>query len=498
MISQDKLHELIHALTPSEKRYFKVYISHNEVGEKGNYRLLFDAMSKSVTYDESQLKARLKDTTVGRNLSVTKHYLYGHILKSLEHYHYRTDVDKQLYSLKSQIQILQAHGLYKQSGVLIGKALDLAREHEKCMDMAELALWQLKAMTHDYEVRDLEEKFDAVHHTVSTSLDEIRQHSMMNYLDTKALLLVKKYGIVRDEQQLNMFEELVDNPSMAEDRQHTFMHRYYYHHILSLYYFSLEKHDENYTHRRMLVELFESDPEKKQRHEGHYITALNNLALICTQLGRNDEFLHWLAVLESLEPAHPINQVKAFTNANTLRLMDAFGKGDSETVIARSPMILDKLTHYGNKVDLSNRVLFHYIIAASHLAAGHHQEASTWFNRLLDIPQCEQIQDLYRFSRLLLLITHFKLNNDRVLHAQIQSLQQYLRLKKKLYKAESVLLELIRSLRGNEDVKSRTAVYENFLASYQDLQQDPYEKRVGSYFPFDNWASQELNSLRLR
>ncbi len=498
MHSQDKLYELIHALTPSEKRYFKVYISHNEVGDKGNYRVLFDAMSKLAVYDESQLKARLKDTTVGRNLSVTKHYLYGHILKSLELYHHRADVDKQLYSLKSQIQILQAHGLYQQSSVLIAKALELARNNEKWMEVAELALWQLKAMTHNYEVRDLEDKFDAIHQTVTTALSEIRQHSMMSYLDTKALLLVKKFGIVRDGQQQKMFEELVASPSMAEGLQHTFMHRYYYHHILSLYYFSLEKHDENYTHRRTLVELFEQNPEMKQRHEGHYITALNNLALICTQLGKQDEFHRWLAVLESLKPALLTDQVKAFTNVNTLYLMDAFGRGDSEAVILRSAHILERLMHFGTKVDLSNRVLFHYIIAASHLLAGRHEDALTYFNRLLNIPQCEEIQDLYRFSRLLLLVVHFELDNDRIFEAQLQSIQRYLRSKKKLYRGESLLIDLLRSLRGNAETDMQVAAYRAFLSAYRDLQTDPFEKRVNSYFRFEEWADCKLRGLGKR
>jgi len=495
MSSKDKLHELIHALTPSEKRYFKVYISHNEVGDKGNYRLLFEAVSKLKTYDETQLKARLTGTTVGRNLSVTKHYLYGHILKSLELYHHRADVDKQLYSLKSQIQILQSHGLFSQSSGLIGKALLLAKEHEKFMDVAELALWQLMAMTREYELRDLENKLEAVYRTVTEALNEFQQHSILSYLDTKALLLIKKYGIVRDELQLKMFEQLVDDPSMSDGRQHSFLHLYYYHHILSLYHFALENEQENYLHRKELVELFGRHPERKSTHQDLYITALNNLVLICNQLGMVDEFNKWLRILESLEATSTSNQIKAFTNVNTMRLMDAFGRNDFEDIIDRTPGILDGLKQFGNKVDLSNRMLFRYVIAASHLAAGRYDASLLHFHALLKIPQCEEIQDLYRFTRLLLLVVHFKLENDRILEAQMQSLQRYLRSKKKLYRGESLLLELLRSLRRNPDTEKQVEAYNNFLSCYEELQKDTFERRVNSYFPFQMWASKEMNNL---
>lgn len=495
MDAKDKLHELVHSLTPSEKRYVKIHLSHNESNEKGNYRLLLDAVSGMKTYDEGVLRLTLKGTTVSKNLSVTKHYLYGHILKSLELYHHRADVDKQLCSFKSQIQILQAHGLNGQACALMDKALKLAKEHEKHMDVAELALWRLKAMTSEYELRDLDRKLADAHQTVSDALDRIRQHSILSYLDTKALLLIKKYGIVRDEQQQALFEGLVNDPSMTDSRQVTFMHRYYYNHILSLYHFAMENDRENLMHRKALVDLFELNPERRSSHQDLYITALNNYILICNQMGMREEFCQWLDILESLRPANINDKVKAFTNANTMRLMDAFGRNEFQDVIDRAPMILDRLREYGTKVDLSNRMLFHYVIAVSYVGAGRHQEALTTFHTLLNTPHCEEIQDLYRFSRLLLLVVHYKLGNDRILEAQLHATQRYLRTKKKLYRGESLLLELVRSLQAQPDARSQQAAFTGFLKDYRDLQQDSYEKRVSSYFPFEQWAELELEGL---
>jgi len=58
MKTSDQLHELIHALTKSEKRYFKIYSS-LQAGNK-MYVRLFDLIEKQKQYDEAKLKSKLK------------------------------------------------------------------------------------------------------------------------------------------------------------------------------------------------------------------------------------------------------------------------------------------------------------------------------------------------------------------------------------------------------------------------------------------------------
>jgi hypothetical protein len=57
-----------------------------------------------------------------------------------------------------------------------------------------------------------------------------------------------------------------------------------------------------------------------------------------------------------------------------------------------------------------------------------------------------------------------------------------------MYRAESLLLDLINQLIRVSDPEEKAETFKHFRAAYANLMQDPYESRVGSYFPFGDWA----------
>ena len=488
MPQPDNLYELVHSLTPSEKRYFKVYLKRNSLKGSNNYELLFDKICKLATYNGALLKQQLKGTSVEKNLSVTKHYLYDHILKSLEYFYYQSGIDKKLSSYKTQIKLLQDRGLYQQAKKLTDKALKLATTNERFIDVAELTRWQSKTLTHELELRNLDDRLNTLHTSTETALSELQKEVLLEYLDNRALLLVKKYGIVRDEEGVGHYRSLVQHPAMNADNLTSFLQQYFYHHIMSLYHFATEHAEENYDHRKALVSLFAQKPEKQKLHESKYITALNNLTLVCNQQGKAQEFKNTLATLESIEAQTAEDRARVFTNSRTMWLMDAFGKKKYVAIVKRSDEILHELNAFASRVDLSNRILFYYLLAAAHLAAKRYKESLKLLYQLLETPRAEEIQDLYRFARILLLMAHYNLGNEEVLETQTKSLYSYLRSKKKMYRAESLLLDLIKTLIRVPAKEEKDEAFNGFRTAYAKLMQDPYESRVSSYFPFGDWA----------
>lgn len=495
MAKKDRVHQLIQSLSPSEKRYFKVYIKRNILKNSSNYLVLFNRLNAMEEYDGALLKRQLKGAVFVRQLSVTKHYLYGHILKSLELFYYQADVDKRLSSYKTQIGILHDRGLHEHAKKLTDKALRLATENELFMDVAELTLLKSTDLTRSLELRDLEERLEMLNWEIENALAQQQLRMRLEHLDNKALLLIKKYGMVRDEEGLELFRSLAEHPSMDKAKLNTFLQWYFYHHIMSLYHFATEREAENYTHRKKLVQLFEAHPEKKESHTSKYITALNNLALVCNMQQRDQEYEQTLATLERLQPQKKADQVKVFTNALTMRLMTAFNKQDFAYIVFQTEFIKQKRAVFGDRVDLSNWVLFYYLLAAAHLAEGHAKAASNLLHELLNIPRCEEIQDLYRFARVLLLLAHYKLGNQLLLESQTQSLYQYLKTKKKMYQGESLLMELIGGLSRSSSKAESIKALGHFLAQYGAVKTSQFEQRIDAYFPFYTWVEKELALL---
>ena len=78
------IHQLIHSLTKNEKGYFvKLLKVHGGDPMNKKYFLLFSAIDKQLTYNESALTNQFKAEPFIKQFSVAKNYLIQIILKSL-------------------------------------------------------------------------------------------------------------------------------------------------------------------------------------------------------------------------------------------------------------------------------------------------------------------------------------------------------------------------------------------------------------------------------
>ena len=123
----DKLHALIKAMTPSEKRAFKIYAGRHVIGNQNNYVRLFDALDKQKKYHEENLIKSLGGKSKAKYISADKYYLYGLVLNSLSAFHAESSVGHQLHHQMHTAEILFEKGLYGQASKVL----------EKCRKMAE-------------------------------------------------------------------------------------------------------------------------------------------------------------------------------------------------------------------------------------------------------------------------------------------------------------------------------------------------------------------------
>ena len=92
-IKEDLL-TLIKSLTKSEKRYFKLFIAKNSIGESSNYIKLFDLIEKAGSVEKQIIQKLYQDEDfMGNQFRVYKYLLYRQILKSLSAYHAERSVD---------------------------------------------------------------------------------------------------------------------------------------------------------------------------------------------------------------------------------------------------------------------------------------------------------------------------------------------------------------------------------------------------------------------
>jgi hypothetical protein len=154
MTPKTDLHQLIHSLTGSEKRYFTLFSRRHVIGNENKYLAIFKGIEKQLVYDEEKLKHYLGKKHFSSNLASDKAYLKNIILRSLKQFHEKNYIDSIVYDRLVQIEILYEKGLFQIGYELIRECLVIADKHEKYLMYASLMNWK---MNYDIQLHQLED-----------------------------------------------------------------------------------------------------------------------------------------------------------------------------------------------------------------------------------------------------------------------------------------------------------------------------------------------------
>jgi hypothetical protein len=138
----DPLFLLVHSLSKSEKRYFKLFCQHN--GRDNDYLRLFAEVEKQETYDEAAIKERFAGEKFISQLHVAKHYLRHQILKCLRNYHAKISREAMIHDLLRNVEILFQKELYGLCATELQKAEGLARQYEQFAQLVDIHNWKRK------------------------------------------------------------------------------------------------------------------------------------------------------------------------------------------------------------------------------------------------------------------------------------------------------------------------------------------------------------------
>jgi hypothetical protein len=125
MKKSQALHELIHSMSKSEKRYFKV----NSAKESSIYVQVFDVIIGQATYNSIALKMWLKEACIKSSLARVQHHLYQLVLKSLGDFQASKHPRYEVLRAIQQYIVLRDRGLHHQGRKLLQTALETAKQY---------------------------------------------------------------------------------------------------------------------------------------------------------------------------------------------------------------------------------------------------------------------------------------------------------------------------------------------------------------------------------
>jgi hypothetical protein len=287
-ISED-IHALIHALSKSEKRFFKLYAARISDGRGKKFIRLFDCIEKQKTYNEEKILAGNKLFTKEQFPNLKLH-LYNQVLKSLSIVGSRATMDIQLHYLVGQAQLLYNKCLYQQSTRILEKAKKLAIQHHRSillMDMLEL---EKLIMLHTVSVRT-QERVDKITKESASTSEKIRQADLLSNLSLKLNALYMNMGFIRNRGDFLRVERSFKRAlPKYNEKELSFQEKLYLYYCYTGYYFFIQDFRKGYVYCRKTLALFEMQPGMIDHNTEMYIKALDNKLMAENKLLLYEEF----------------------------------------------------------------------------------------------------------------------------------------------------------------------------------------------------------------
>lgn len=500
---QPDLFRLIHSLSKSEKRYFKVYASRHVIGKENNYLKLFNAIEQQQEYDEDALRKQFRREKFARQIAVTKNYLYKLIMESMRIYHADKTPVAQIRNLIQDADFFMDRLFRSQASKVLERAKKLVYQHEAFTYLPEIMRLERVLMTYAEYNGKTTESIDEF--TAECRLAVERIGNLAAYWDISArmFLVYLQQGSTRTEADMRAFRMLMDNPLLRdEDAAQTFEAKEYFYHINGTYYFMHGDYANAHRFSGRHIELLEQQPGYIERSPTRYLGRLSIYMFDSFKLKRYGDFFAGLEKIRNFRTLYPHAvgdrlELELFKVSTMTELFSCLELGDTATGLAIAPGIEAGLEHYGEFIENSLLLSFRFNIASLYFLAGQYKEALKRTNAILDSSEFDVREDIYGFLRVFNIILHYELGNDDLLEYLLKSTYRYLYTRKKIFKFESIVLRLIRKLTTRREGRDLIPIFRELRDELLPLADDPYERKAFEGIDFVSWLESKIEDKPL-
>jgi hypothetical protein len=491
----DSLFLLIQRMSKSEKRFFKLRASRSG-GEK-KFITLFDRLERMKIYNEANLLLA-ENSLSAKQLPNQKVFLYNYLLDCLRSCNSADTIDIRLSDLCGHARVLYDKCLYRDCIRMIDKAKKLAAKHDRSthqlelLDLEKLVIRQTITVNHAARVEESVLKTQQV-------LSEIENVNQFENLSIRLNVFYVQTGFIRDKNDLlnveKFFKKTLPSYHEAKLSFHEKLHLYY---ALTGYYFFIQDFRNGYRFAKTWVNLFDTHPEKIRYHTEFYIRALNSLLVVLNKKRALNEFemvhkkLVALKRRDDREMTENIN-LNLFKAIYIHEINRHFLRGEFRSGTRIVARLENELNRFIPLLDHHSLLLLYYKIACLYFGADQYKSALHWLNRIIREKDISVREDLHAFARILALICHDELGNDRLAEAHVKSLYRFLLKKTTTISAYNrLILSFIRKLHRNLSPRQVNRLFLELKARLEPLTRQRFEKRAFYYFDIISWLESKI------
>ncbi len=441
-----ELYQLIHSLSPHEKRYFKLFATFTGKKEENHYTALFDLLNGNTTYAEDEILEFVTQQSYGSHFQSTVYHLFHLILRALKSFQSGKTEEAKLKELVEGARILFEKGQYKSAQKLLTRARKKAEQREDGMVLLEILELE-QTLLFKTESKKLEERIDAHIELVHQQIKGLEEQVLLASLKDKHKVLRTKRAQSLSAAQQQKFDALMDHPLLKKEEPFYSMRAAQdYHHIHGFHAVLHRDYEQALEHFKANADAWEENPRQIQRAPRDYIRALTELLSVCIVYKRYqiaEKVTEKLAQVKTVSPEDEIFLINQSCYTQLLYYTNTGRFAEGRSLIHTIDKLLER---HGDKVPVSRRINFYYNLATFQFISGEYKESLRWINALLNLPRSEVRQHLRDFARVFLIVIHLELGNQDLVEYLYRSTYRHYQGKKKLGVFEKTVLSHLRQL----------------------------------------------------
>lgn len=498
MHTSDTLFRLIKSLSKNEKGYFKKYYSGG--AKSSNYLDLFDAIDKQDTYDEEALVKKFRKETFVKQLSVTKHYLYNQVLKSLRSYNTQNMANALINDAIENSEVLFTRALYPQSFDELAEALEKSVHYDQPLKQLEIKARE-RALHLEIAAKNWNEQIGQNIEDTKQILEDYTVYLELFGIYYKLMFFWRHERTIRTEQQAEEFKQLMEHPLVnGEPHVTSFYMRQLFYTIHMIYNFITNNDEKSFDNMQRILRMWDDTPHMKTIEPVKYISAVNNYFNNCYKIQRFDLIRDYLATFDAtFAERNDAVQAILFENFSSFKMVLLYAENKFDDIINLLNETKEGIKQFAGQINPVRILLLRFNSMILYWIQGDLSSAIDSANEILDEKNVDLRRDVQAATRIIYLILHYEIDNAVMLEHAVRSSKRYLQTRDKYYETERVFFKHFLQLNHSSDKHERMEVYKALHKELTHLITElPLEKNFLQTFNIFNWLDAKIEGITLK
>lgn len=459
------------------------------------YLTLFREIDSQTTYDEVELKKRLKEQGMKVDqLAVNKVHLTKLILKSLRGYNDGKSSTSQILALLAEAEILRKKGMYELSIKYLEKAKTIAKRFEQHFYVYEI----LNRMTYalmDIFGKGTEEKMNKCYQEMEELQVKAPREFGMRAFAYKSFNIMssKSFKHASTIAEVNKMES--DELLAQINNDDSFYAKSYFFLAKSHLCRIKGDHQTASQHHKKILEVWDKHPHIRDANPRLYKSQITNYLNGLHLLENYKYYDEWLAKFQSIPDTNFDEEAGSFKDFYHLSLLYLLNTHQLKRALGLLPKIEEGIIKYQPKINKARETALRFNSFLVYFFNEEFSKALDCLDAMNLSNKLEAKADSRTLARIMRVIVHYELGHSRILDDLRTSVYRKLKKQEQLHLFERTILEHIRLLEQVASKTEKKALFEDLIAKLTRLREEGGLNNVFGFEEILCWAISRRDNI---